>query len=720
VASDGARRKKVAILGGGLGALSAAFELTSTGALRGQYEVTIYQLGWRLGGKGASGRERNAGWRIQEHGLHMWMGWYQNAFHLIRRCYEEWQADPGSAFSTWRDAFKPRNDLTFMDRTGESGEGAWSPWRIRFPANEAVPGEGEILEHSWDYAVMMIVWIESVLQHTDGLPPPPEKPRERPSIVRRVLEAFANVIGLGGDASAPEPAPKIVHPSLLEARRLVRALPRSSEDRTEEHHATLLHLLREAHDWLERETRARLSTHASLRHAYVLLNLAYAVFRGLMAEGFPRLRDFDKFDDLDLRAWLRKHGAAEVALESGVLRSFYELGFCYEAGDFERPAVAAGAALRALMRMGLGYKGAVLYAMQAGMGDTVFTPMYEVLTARGVRVRFFSKVESLHLDQTGRLVERIDIQKQVDLKSAEYDPLVRINGLGCWPSEPRWDQIQQGESLQEHQVDLESHWSDWKGVGHQVLRHGEDFDLVVFGLSIGSIPFVCRELLANERWQRAVEHVKTVQTQAIQLWLLPDRRGLGWPGEPTVLTSYEEPFSTWADMSHLIVRERWLGEPAASSQQWPGSIAYLCGAMPGPDIAPPADRRDYPVQEAAKVRQEALRWLPANAGRFWPRAVQDGKFRWDLLVDLEGREGAARVAAQFWRANVNPSERYVQTPPGSTRHRLHSDDPDFDNLYLAGDWVFSCINGGCVEGAVVGGMQASRAICGVPQTIQGE
>ena len=44
-------KTKVAILGGGIGALAAAFDIVEqdpTGAL---FEVTLYQMGWRLGGK---------------------------------------------------------------------------------------------------------------------------------------------------------------------------------------------------------------------------------------------------------------------------------------------------------------------------------------------------------------------------------------------------------------------------------------------------------------------------------------------------------------------------------------------------------------------------------------------------------------------------------------------------------------------------------------------
>ena len=77
---------EVAIIGGGCAAIAAAFELTQP-RHKGAYHVTIYQMGWRLGGKGASGR--GIGGRIEEHGLHVWLGFYDNAFLLLRQCYEE-------------------------------------------------------------------------------------------------------------------------------------------------------------------------------------------------------------------------------------------------------------------------------------------------------------------------------------------------------------------------------------------------------------------------------------------------------------------------------------------------------------------------------------------------------------------------------------------------------------------------------------------------------
>ena len=90
--------------------MTAAFELTATPELRERYDVTVHQLGWRLGGKGASGRNAALGQRIEEHGLHIWFGFYNNAFAVIRRCYEELGREPGAPLATWTDAFKPRDD----------------------------------------------------------------------------------------------------------------------------------------------------------------------------------------------------------------------------------------------------------------------------------------------------------------------------------------------------------------------------------------------------------------------------------------------------------------------------------------------------------------------------------------------------------------------------------------------------------------------------------
>ena len=44
------QRRKIAILGGGVGSLTTAYYLTSKPGWQDEYEVTVYQMGWRLGG----------------------------------------------------------------------------------------------------------------------------------------------------------------------------------------------------------------------------------------------------------------------------------------------------------------------------------------------------------------------------------------------------------------------------------------------------------------------------------------------------------------------------------------------------------------------------------------------------------------------------------------------------------------------------------------------
>ncbi|HET7542218.1 MAG TPA: NAD(P)-binding protein, partial [Polyangiaceae bacterium] len=100
----GSRPIRVAIIGGGCAAMAAAFELTRP-ELRGRYAVTVFQMGFRLGGKGASGRGPSG--RIEEHGLHLWMGYYENAFRLMRQCYAEANAHPEGWPWHFADAFSP-------------------------------------------------------------------------------------------------------------------------------------------------------------------------------------------------------------------------------------------------------------------------------------------------------------------------------------------------------------------------------------------------------------------------------------------------------------------------------------------------------------------------------------------------------------------------------------------------------------------------------------
>ena len=116
------------------------------------------------------------------------------------------------------------------------------------------------------------------------------------------------------------------------------------------------------------------------------------------------------------------------------------------------------------------------------------------------------------------------------------------------------------------------------------------------------------------------------------------------------------------------------------------------------------------------VKQNAKRFLDQWLFHLWPNAVDryPNIFKWELLVDQLDRPGAQRLDAQHFVANVDPSERYTQSLPGTTKYRLRPDKTGFTHLFIAGDWTDCGLNFGCVEAAAISGRLASSAIQVIP------
>src|SRR5262249_16907632 len=286
------------------------------------------------------------------------------------------------------------------------------------------------------------------------------------------------------------------------------------------------------------------------------------------------------------------------------------------------------------------------------------------LRKRGVRFEFFHRLENVHVEPAARpapdargWVAALEFDVQARVRGdREYEPLVDGRGLSCWPGQPDWTQLVDGERLEREGRDFESFW-DRRCVDRRTLRVGQDFDLVVLGVGLGAIPHLCREIVARDPdWHAMVQCVKTVATQAFQVWLRSDLKELGWTDPPINISGFVEPFDTWADMRHLIREESWATPP--------GALPDFCSCLSdqGSPGAP-----DYPARQREQVRQNAIRFLERDVRPLWPRAVDPGHgFRWDELVDpREGggtrtsESGQHRFASQYWTANVNPSDRYA-------------------------------------------------------------
>ena len=464
------------------------------------------------------------------------------------------------------------------------------------------------------------------------------------------------------------------------------------------------------------------------RRKWILVDLATTLVLGVLEDVLiPGHDSLDVLDDLDFREWLDRKGAEPASINSAPVRNAYEIVFGYRGGDDSQPSFAAGTAARFLLRWVVTYRGGFIYEMQAGMGDVVFAPLYLTLQDRGVGFRFFHSALSLHLDASGRNVAGIHLAEQVKLTKPEYAPLIDVKGLPCWPAQPLYDLIDPGQAAELRALKakypgvepLESSYSPWVNYREFDLKLGVDFDKVVLGISLAALPALFAELMAaDSRFKDMVDQVGTVATQSFQLWLDNDAQQLGFQGsESAILDSYRDSF---ADFSHLIAQRASRRGPSArsatSARRW-----KTWDRSPRPDLTPimskqwPTASKPGVATTSSVARTECARSGPTLMTQVPANSAGTSSLTRGLR---RGRPGPVRLPVPG--ANVDLSSRYVQALTGTTKYRLKACESGFDNLALAGDWIRTGINAGCIEGATVGGMQAARAICGSPEQISGE
>jgi uncharacterized protein with NAD-binding domain and iron-sulfur cluster len=728
------QKTRVAVLGGGIAAMTAAFELSRTEELRQQYEITVYQMGWRLGGKGASGRADGNG-RIEEHGLHVWFGFYDNAFNMIKEVYKEANRPADQPLATFEQAFKACDQVVLQEQLngGKGGSGGkWDPRVFTLPPHGKEPGgQTGRCPSMWAELIQLSktawsTWEDMqknpATSKVDQMPAakvarysravlPPGPTRGRPGVPKRVsgwtLSKFLSVTTRSVNA-ATRPvlgdlnwATRTTESILSPLRWLLRLLEKDLIVSLQ----YLNHLVWEGY------VKNHLDE-VEPRQFFTLLNAGAAFGHGVLL-GAPSKKIYE-LDD-----WLTEHGAIEFTLEEcALVRAIYDMAFglkpVWGPAAMQNRDMDAATAVLDMIRLFFTYHGSFYYKMEAGMGDTVFTPMYQVLKDRGVKFEFFRRVENLGLDKSRGSVESITVVHQAETNDRkDYQPLTEVEGLQCWPNQPKWSRLEGAwpiapEDRLAHAQMIESGEplpSDGRKV---LLRKGRDFDSVVLGIPVGALPPICEELLSDEEnqpFKDMIDNSSVVMTQAFQVWLNKVPKDLGCPyGPESVLTSFVEPVDTYSDMSYLIDRESW------SDKDNVEGIVYFCGVLP--DSTPPKIQTQADADKS--VEAYALEMLEDHCSELWRSAYHDvgGKkiFDWNVLVDPAGRSGRDRLKAQYIRANFAPSERYTQTPHGSVEYRLWPEESGYNNLFLAGDWTRTPLNAGCVEGAVMSGMRAAHTL----------
>ncbi len=726
-------RIKVAILGGGTAGLTSAWELSATPERRAKFEVTVYQMGWRLGGKGASGRNPDRDQRTEEHGIHVWFGFYENAFRMMRACYDELvRIPPSPALGITRclgDAFLPHEYFVLNEMLAG---GAWAQWAMFMKTNPLVPGDGVPLPAAECPLYRRLADLMASLRdneaeyrrHEAGHPRPEVAPGDeleaeiarrareratrlesgalRPGEPLRAADYLAEALDLLG---SPDDDLRQAAPALESAASAPRGFLLGWRMRA------FAFALRAAR-YVARVLAENASATSFFHRAYLALDTFAAIATGLDRDVFAGRKALDDLDDLDLRDWLLRHGADERFIkENPSVRFVYNSAFAFENGDAGRPRLAAGAALKGILRVFMTYKGALAYRMTAGMGDIVFGPLYQVLRARGVRFEFFHRVEELDLgggDDVAPVVERIVVSQQVKLRNGghDYQPLDEVKGLRCWPDRPRYGQIENGAALA-HAVagglNLEDPKARWQDEERRLLVRGRDFDRVVLAIPVEALKPICagvaRHRTVGARWRAMLDGAATTATQAFQVWFRGTRKDLGWDRPAPVFGTYQDPIDTYVDMSETLGRD--LVDPAHAR-----SLAYFCGVLDG---------RDGEAWEDAqkRARDNARAHLAERCHYIWPHLRHRGQLDWGLFT-------GGSFDSVYTRANVLPAERYTLTLPGRTHLRLGAADSGCSNLYLAGDWTRNPLNLGCVEGTVMSGLACARALTGEPIEIIGE
>jgi uncharacterized protein with NAD-binding domain and iron-sulfur cluster len=721
---------KVAVLGGGVGAIVAAFELTRP-ELKGRFEVTVYQPGWRLGGKGASGRnvDPGLGKRIEEHGLHVWFGFYENAFEVMDEAYRELAAKGVGAgpFKTTWDAFVGCDEIVAFDRQGDE----WVQLPGHIDPNPGKPGRGFEPKDFWEIAAAVVegqldkwrgvflkllrdnfykpsFWAQLSGAWSDGRETEKAQFRGMPDRLGVTHEAIHYASG--------QHLLRLAHAHATQTRRTPTAATATGR-------WDLVNLLNAFRDFVYTHfLQGRIEDDPELRFFYTTLDAWASGLQGVVADGVLD-HGWDCLNDRDLCQWLSDNGASKVTIgatpdvRSPMLRSIYDLAFAYIDGDVSQADASAGTAAGTLLRLLFNHAGSIIYKMQAGMGDTVFTPFYLALCERGVKFNFFHTVTRLGLSGDNTTVDEIEIVEQVKLAPGvtEYQPLVVAHKDDekpwCWPSEPLWDQIQASPDKFPIPLSALEQNGNPFNVKPTVLKRGDgdgdgDFDQVVLGISIGALAPICQDLIdANDAFKTALETARTAPTQAFQLWMKKDAAGLGWThGTNSVAGAYEEPMDTYCDMTHLGPVEDW---PKKAGLE---SIAYFCGVLPR--VA-----GETQAQATQRVKDGAKDFLTGSIAPLWPGGVTAGGALDTSLLVGSSRD---RLNDQYYRANIDGTELYVLTPKGTVDSRLPSEDSGFHNLVLAGDWTRNGIDGGCVESAALSGRQAARKLTGSRRRFVGE
>jgi uncharacterized protein with NAD-binding domain and iron-sulfur cluster len=697
----GGDKRRIVIVGGGPAGLSAALSLTDPRLhpdWADEYDVAVLQLGWRAGGKGATGRrghvvERDGQWvldgdaRIEEHGIHLFGNMYTNALRTLDTCLGELDRSPGEPDVPIADELAPSNYIQLADFVDRRW---WltSEW---LPHNDLSPWGDQDYPDPVTLIGEVLALVKVLVDEALGIDPDAHH-----TGLGACLGAIANLVEHHAE-----------HPKAPDS----------------EHHADALAVLEEAVRHLRDRTEALVDSSAEgaarLRSVWCQVELYATVARGVLADDIFG-KGIDTVDDEPFLDWCARHGMSDTALASSAVQLPAQMCFQFPGGDTTQPPNFSAAGFLWFVLRQLLACGQATYWFRRGTGDTVIAPYFRVARQRGVEFRFFNKVTDVHYDRASGTIDRIEVDIQATtIDGSPYEPLVRLpDGTWAWPDAPIYGQLDQGAQLREQGIDLESWWSPWQPVARTTLEVGNDFDEVILATPLPCLPYLAADLVEHASWGPAVDAMEGIATIAAQIWTNRTTQELGFaslPGTNRVCGGAAVPPLGYADLTDVLAAEHW----GPDRDQAPTGLVYLCGPVPHSTPWPPFSEHDTPEVQDERAKATVLQWLRtavsilpgAGTNPATPEAFDMGALWCPPESDATGE---ARFDHQYWRANIDPNERYVPSPPGTAALRPKAWESGASNLALASDWIFTGMNIGSFEGAVMSGMLAAHALTGAP------
>ena len=128
---------------------------------------------------------------------------------------------------------------------------------------------------------------------------------------------------------------------LSDAWMLARAMPEDASRHRASDYFGILWFLRAFKDSLRRSITPAIGLDDDVRRFWILLDLVATHIRGILRDGVL-IKGFLAIDGEDWAAWLRRHGASTLTVNSAVVRATYDYVFGFRQGDVSRPAISAG------------------------------------------------------------------------------------------------------------------------------------------------------------------------------------------------------------------------------------------------------------------------------------------------------------------------------------------------------------------------------------------